>query len=747
MSFKTLEHVEKIFQKPPENCIDFVLKSVLFVRNRETTTEKAEIGIEIETETEIETKTPSTQNSQNFTALDEILARSRTTDLTKNLINQVFHPNNDEIFRRHKHQFTHTCINYINSYYNFHDLNSSNCADQVDLAIATVWLASKRSNFRKLERIVLAARNAFRLEKKCDLKFYSLIELDILSSLGFRLDLADDYPQKYILAWKFEAQNRINENNKINEINNQEIQTYETALELANQLTKISPISVNRDSVLIAAGCLHISHCFTFDKFNLTNLPWSEKKILKISNLIYDFLKYSQNSWALASQVQFQINNVSEVSVLNDYVPDKKRSKDLKTAQNEIVRLDENEKNVSINVNSPYSNYSNPTSGFISDSSSQNGFNKPEVLPKSLKTSFPSHQLLKNMKQRDIQNTPHADLICYQNVAMPTYQSTCNSNRFLKGPIGSTSPRPSHFYDFQPINHMNNHNQTSNAYKLPSDTLHGSNLNLYRPHMTSIKIRRESTPIKIIKEVSKPMISKIKKLNKSYQTLHNVTKTPPPVFKPKIRTLHSSGEQNGVNDEDQMMMKRSELSQPSPRQFKNTFESPEKTQSTSGFEDLPVPDCSRNANEIRRSRSRSRSRSLTRRFSREESSRSSRSSRKRDISSHSSASSVSTCSFSSSVNSISNMDFSSVGVNVNVNANPMDRDRDRDSSTSLSTCSSTNLDSHPNEDFFQSRFLAIQGDRAVLKFYSRSVRYKKLPRNEKDLVKMMVNEIKKKRDD
>ena len=93
------------------------------------------------------------------------------------------------------------------------------------------------------------------------------------------------------------------------------------------------------------------------------------------------------------------------------------------------------------------------------------------------------------------------------------------------------------------------------------------------------------------------------------------------------------------------------------------------------------------------------------------------------------------------------MDFSSVGVNVNVNANPMDRDRDRDSSTSLSTCSSTNLDSHPNEDFFQSRFLAIQGDRAVLKFYSRSVRYKKLPRNEKDLVKMMVNEIKKKRDD
>jgi len=141
----------------------------------------------------------------------------------------------------------------------------------------------------------------------------------------------------------------------------------------------------------------------------------TQKQISDMTDLIFDVLKYSENSWALVQEVENEIKNnkiVAETGTAqhdqqtkfndDDDEVEKKEDKNEKPQKNEIQ-----------NLNSPPSTYSNPTSGFASNDSSPNskGFTKPDLLPDTFKNRkklfkktnrclLPMEQLLANYNKK-----------------------------------------------------------------------------------------------------------------------------------------------------------------------------------------------------------------------------------------------------------------------------------------------------------------------------------------------------------
>ena len=280
----------------------------------------------------------------------------------------------------------YNCCNYVNAYYNNHDLNS---VDGVELAIASVWLGSKaNSNFKRLDKIVLTARHLWPTYKsksniananarpagitgyrKCDREYYSCIEMDILQSLGFQLDLADDYPQKYITKFI----NKMTETCDAFRANLKKMKTTcDVAMSFANQIANITPMMINREPSVLAAGCLYISNNFKpiLNKENWWKIienceDLKEKTMVDTADLIYDILKYSQNHWALVQQLQLQQQARNMQNPSSNILG--------QTGHTHQIGTDHQSSSSYKTINSPYSNYSsasNQTSGFFSNGSS-----------------------------------------------------------------------------------------------------------------------------------------------------------------------------------------------------------------------------------------------------------------------------------------------------------------------------------------------------------------------------------------
>jgi len=346
-----------------EESVDTILKHVLFIRTRNS--EKNHQKYE---------KTPSCQDRV-AAPLDEILERQRAIDLVKALLDNLANQRTiigqtatnsntttpiigfDEIFAQNKFNLICNCSFYVNAFYNHHPINS---VDTLDLAIVCIWLATKvNSNFKRLDKILLTAKNIYKVNLKSDRSYYIQLESQILQSLGFDFALADDYPQRYILNYNqylAKTCEAFKANLKVKT-------TFEVGLQLANSITWLTPLPLNRESSHLAAACL-----FVANKFNriLNRDNWwqqiegcknlDERTLFMISDLIYDVLKYHRNGWSYQPGVNCML------SVLQQG-----KRENLTPAQRAINLHNEKV------INSPFSNYSNTsnqTSGFISNGSS-----------------------------------------------------------------------------------------------------------------------------------------------------------------------------------------------------------------------------------------------------------------------------------------------------------------------------------------------------------------------------------------
>lgn len=358
---------------PKEESIDTLLKHVLFIRTRKNDDDSTSSNI---TNNIIQTyeKTPSCL-AKSAAPLDEILERQRAIELIKALLENLsqqrtiigtsynFGETNsrttpiigfDEIFAQNKFQLICNCSFYVNAFYNHHLINS---VEALDLAIVCIWLATKvNSNFKRLDKILLTAKNVYKVELKSDRGYYTQLESQILQSLGFALDLADDTPQNYIIKYNqhlgktcdaFKANLRIKT-------------IFEVAMQLANTITWVTPLPLNRDSSHLAAACLFIAN-----KFNriMNRSQWwleiencsdlTEKKLFELSDLVFDVLKYHKNGWCYQPGVNCMLSMASK--------------------QRETLAQRTNLANNEKIINSPFSNYSstsNQTSGFMSNGSS-----------------------------------------------------------------------------------------------------------------------------------------------------------------------------------------------------------------------------------------------------------------------------------------------------------------------------------------------------------------------------------------
>jgi len=294
--------------RPPKQPVDQIVKTVLFIRSRKSLIHPNDFM-----------KTPSVEFN-NIQPLDELLARGRVVEFARMLVEFLANERTrygqyDEIFATLKSQILYTANNFINGYYNSHDIN---LIDPMDLAITCVFLSCKtNSTFKRLEKVILAAKNCFRIEKKANRKYFSHIEMMILQSIGFELTVADDIPHRYI----YQFMPVMRERYESFKSRDREMKTLcSIALTFANNLITTTPIMINRESCVIAAACIYISNSFksilNIEKWwkniaGCENLP--EKHLLDTADLLYDLIKYSQNNWCLA-QSSLSPQSISHIS-------------------------------------------------------------------------------------------------------------------------------------------------------------------------------------------------------------------------------------------------------------------------------------------------------------------------------------------------------------------------------------------------------------------------------------------------
>lgn len=393
----------------PKQPAETILKYVLFVKDRCSIIHQSEYE-----------KTPTILADPKVSPLEEIMARSRVIDHVKQLVDYLTQDTrragtstafgcggvggNTMVTATHalydemaiKSELIYNCCNYVNAYFNMNTISS---VDSLDLAIAAVWLSSKSSsNFKRLEKIVLSARHLYSREKKCDKNHYSCIEMDILQALGFQVDLADDYPQKYITSFM----TRMTEKCDAFRANSKKSKTLcDVALQFANVISNLTPLMINREACVLAASCLYISNSF---KPILNIKDWwkviegcedvKESKITSTADLIYDVVRYSQNNWQLVQILHVQ-NQMQQGYNIKEQAGLVGSCGKLKT------------------INSPYSNYSsasNQTSGFISNGSSPHSRTGSLVgLPSMLSPASSTLSQPINKMKTDSQKTPGDD--------------------------------------------------------------------------------------------------------------------------------------------------------------------------------------------------------------------------------------------------------------------------------------------------------------------------------------------------
>lgn len=279
--------------KAPKQSAEITAKSLLFLKTRDTTIVSSPFEL-----------TPSVEY-QRCCIFDEIKHRSATQRLAKDLVEYVAKERRkgfiyDEIFNQLRSEIIYTSYNFISAFYNNHAIGT---VDQLTLAVQCVHLACKsQSNFKRLEKLVQMARTRFHAPILLDKNHYADIEMMVLQSIGFQMQIADDYPHKYI----YQFNSIMKEKFKCFKANEKKMLTLcHCAIHISTILVETSPIMLNRESSTVAAACILVANDFKpvmeisdWWKYltGCENLEFKELK--ETSDLIFDTLKYNQVNWA-----------------------------------------------------------------------------------------------------------------------------------------------------------------------------------------------------------------------------------------------------------------------------------------------------------------------------------------------------------------------------------------------------------------------------------------------------------------
>ena len=244
--------------------------------------------------------TPSVEY-QRCDIFDELRHRTGTQRIAKDLIEFVAKERRkgfiyDEIFSQLRSEIIYTSYNFITAFYNNHDIGT---VDQLTLAIQCVQLACKtQSTFKRLEKLVIAARSCFKTPIRLDRHHYADVEMMVLQSIGFQMQLADDYPHKYIYQFK----PIMIEKFKCFKANEKKMLTLcHCAIHIATILVESSPIMLNRESSTVAAACILVANNFKpvmeisdWFKYIIGCENLDVKTLKETADLVFDTLKYRQ---------------------------------------------------------------------------------------------------------------------------------------------------------------------------------------------------------------------------------------------------------------------------------------------------------------------------------------------------------------------------------------------------------------------------------------------------------------------
>lgn len=300
---KTVNNI--LASKNPKQSSEITAKSLLFLKTRNS--------IFVTSPFEI---TPSVEYER-CDIFHELRWRSGVQKLARDLVEFVAKDRKqgyryDEIFNQLRSEIIYTSNNYITAFYNNHSISS---VDKYTLAIQCVQLACKtQSTFKRLEKLVMAARQCFRTQIKLDRHHYADVEMMVLQSIGFQMHLSDDYPQKYIYQFK----PIMIEKFKCFKANEKKMNTLcHCAIHIATLLVESSPIMLNRESSVVAAACILVANNFKpvmeisdWYKFIIGCENLDVRTLKETADLVFDTLKYNQVNWLNLPTEPLVINQI-----------------------------------------------------------------------------------------------------------------------------------------------------------------------------------------------------------------------------------------------------------------------------------------------------------------------------------------------------------------------------------------------------------------------------------------------------
>jgi len=301
-----------LYKKQPKQSAEITAKSLLFLKTRNSIIVTSPFEI-----------TPSVEY-QRCDIFDELRHRTGTQRIAKDLIEFVAKERRkgfiyDEIFSQLRSEIIYTSYNFITAFYNNHAIGT---VDQLTLAIQCVQLACKtQSTFKRLEKLVIAARSCFKTPIRLDRHHYADVEMMVLQSIGFQMQLADDYPHKYIYQFK----PIMIEKFKCFKANEKKMLTLcHCAIHIATILVESSPIMLNRESSTVAAACILVANNFKpvmeisdWYKYIIGCENLDVKTLKETADLVFDTLKYNQVNWASLSIEPLIVNSNSHLTTKN----------------------------------------------------------------------------------------------------------------------------------------------------------------------------------------------------------------------------------------------------------------------------------------------------------------------------------------------------------------------------------------------------------------------------------------------
>jgi len=301
-----------LYKKQPKQSAEITAKSLLFLKTRNSIIVTSPFEI-----------TPSVEY-QRCDIFDELRHRTGTQRIAKDLIEFVAKERRkgfiyDEIFSQLRSEIIYTSYNFITAFYNNHAIGT---VDQLTLAIQCVQLACKtQSTFKRLEKLVIAARSCFKTPIRLDRHHYADVEMMVLQSIGFQMQLADDYPHKYIYQFK----PIMIEKFKCFKANEKKMLTLcHCAIHIATILVESSPIMLNRESSTVAAACILVANNFKpvmeisdWFKYIIGCENLDVKTLKETADLVFDTLKYNQVNWANLSIEPLIVNSNSHLITKN----------------------------------------------------------------------------------------------------------------------------------------------------------------------------------------------------------------------------------------------------------------------------------------------------------------------------------------------------------------------------------------------------------------------------------------------